>query len=285
GRLVAARTDPHRRGAGTSRPAAAGAAAAGGRGRLRVGPRAGAAAQAGAARVARPGRAAAGHRPAARPAAGEHAALRARAAGEQRHALGRARHGQVVPGEGGARGRQRRRAGQPCAGRDPPGRDTHLAGADGRAAPAAAALPSVLRRPFLRAGRQRLQSAEIGAGRRHRGAAGERAFLRHLQPTPPDAARHDRERAEHSHQPVGGDGGEGVAVRPLRTVDRLPQLRPADLLRHGRGLRGGLEAGDRRRGAAAGSQRMVRHARGAIRAGRVAVHPGFGGAAGGGGRV
>src|SRR3712207_8602558 len=49
-----------------------------------------------------------------------------------------------------------------------------------------AALPGVLRRPLLRAGGRRLQGAEVRAGGRHRGAAGERAVLCHLQPPPPD---------------------------------------------------------------------------------------------------
>ena len=88
---------------------------------------------------------------------------------------------------------------------------------------------------FERRGR-RLQVAEVGAGGRHRGPAGQRAVLRHLQPPPPDAARHDRERALDRDQPVRGDRGEGLAVRPLRPVARLPQLRPGHLLRHDRGL-------------------------------------------------
>ena len=64
------------------------------------------------------------------------------------------------------------------------------------AAPAArrpAALPAILRRSFLRQGRHQLQIAEGRARRRHRRTAGECAVLRHLQPPPSDAARHDGE--------------------------------------------------------------------------------------------
>jgi len=49
------------------------------------------------------------------------------------------------------------------------------------------------RRAVLRPARRRLQVAEGGAGRRHRGAAGQRGVLRHLQPPPPDGPRHDRQ--------------------------------------------------------------------------------------------
>ena len=90
----------------------------------------------------------------------------------------------------------------------------------------AAALPDPVRRSVVRARGFRLQGAEVGAGGRHRGAAGQRAVLRDLQPPPPDAARHDRERTRHRDQPVRGDRGEGVAVGPVRPVARLPQLRP-----------------------------------------------------------
>ncbi len=91
--------------------------------------------------------------------------------------------------------------------------------------------------------RHLLQVAEGGAGRRHRGAAGQRHLLRHLQPPPPDAARHDGERALDRHQPERGGRGEGVAVGPLRPVARLPQLQPGRLLRHGAGLCRTLRAG------------------------------------------
>ncbi len=52
-------------------------------------------------------------------------------------------------------------------------------------------LPALLRRSFLRQGRHQLQIAEGGAGRRHRRTARQCAVLCHLQPAPPDAARHD----------------------------------------------------------------------------------------------
>ncbi len=68
-----------------------------------------------------------------------------------------------------------------------------------------------------------------------RGGRDERGVLRHLQPPPPDAARHDGERALHRHQPVRGGGGEGVAVGPLRPVARLPQRHAGRIPRHGAG--------------------------------------------------
>ena len=64
----------------------------------------------------------------------------------------------------------------------------------------------------LRQGRQPLQVAEGGARRRHRGAAGQRGALRHLEPPPPDAARDDRERAPDRGEPVRGHRGEGLAL-------------------------------------------------------------------------
>ena len=81
-----------------------------------------------------------------------------------------------------------------------------------------------------------LQVAEGGAGGRYRGPAGQCAVLCHLEPAPPDAAGDDRQRALDGDQPVGGGRGKGVAVRPLRPVARLPQLRPGHLLRDHRGL-------------------------------------------------
>ncbi len=100
----------------------------------------------------------------------------------------------------------------------------------------AAPLPDPVRRPVVRARGFRLQGAEVDPGGRHRGTPRERAVLRHLQPPPPDAARHDRERALDRDQPIRGDRGEGVAVRPLRPLAGLPQLRPGHVLRHGRRL-------------------------------------------------
>ena len=85
-------------------------------------------------------------------------------------------------------------------------------------------LHRVLRRPLLRCRRHLLQVAEGRTRRRHRGPALQHDLLRHLEPPPPAAARHDRERALDRHQPVRGGAGEGLAVRPLRPVARLPQL-------------------------------------------------------------
>ncbi len=102
----------------------------------------------------------------------------------------------------------------------------------------AAALPALLRRSFLRQGRHQLQIAEGGARRRHRGTAGECAVLRHVQPPPSDAARHDGERALHRDQSVRSGGRKSFAVGPLRTVARLPQLRAGRISRDDRRLCG-----------------------------------------------
>ena len=125
----------------------------------------------------------------------------------------------------------------PQAGRDP-SRGHRLAARLPRA-PARRRRPlhRLLRRPLLRQGRHLLQVAEGGAGGRHRGPAGERRVLRHLQPPPPDAARHDGERALDRHQPVRGGRGEGVAVRPLRPLARLPQRHAGRIPRDGAQLR------------------------------------------------
>ena len=65
--------------------------------------------------------------------------------------------------------------------------------------PAAAGHP-VLRRSDIRGPGRRLQIAEGGAGRRGRGAAGQRGVLRHLEPPPPNEPQYDRKRAKHRHQ-------------------------------------------------------------------------------------
>ena len=122
------------------------------------------------------------------------------------------------------------------AGRNPPRGHREPAGADGAAARRALPLHRVLRRPVVRRRRHLLQVAQGGAGRRHRGPAGERDLLRHLEPPPPDAARHDGERALDRDQSGRGGRGEGLAVGPLRPVARLPPLQPGRISRHGRGL-------------------------------------------------
>ena len=77
------------------------------------------------------------------------------------------------------------------ADRNPPRGHRQPAAAAAPAARRQAPLPAVLRRSFLRQGRHQLQIAEGGAGRRHRRPARQRAVLRHLEPPPSDAARHD----------------------------------------------------------------------------------------------
>ena len=60
---------------------------------------------------------------------------------------------------------------------------------------------------------------------------------RHLMPR--DMIENERSTAIN---PVRGGGGEGLAVRPLRPVARLPQCRPGHLLRDDRGLCRALRA-------------------------------------------
>ena len=143
----------------------------------------------------------------------------------------------------------------------------------------APALPGLLRRPVLRDGGRRLQGAEIGARWRHRGAAGQRAVLRHSN------RRHlmSRDMIENERRaaiPGRGGGGEGLAVRPLRPLDRLPQLRPGHLLRDDRRLCRAFRPADHAGGTARRGGRMVGHARRAIGPRGLAVHPGPGRPAG-----
>ncbi len=93
----------------------------------------------------------------------------------------------------------------------------------------AASRHRLLRRPFLRSRRYRLQVAEGGARRRCRRPAGQCAVLRHIQPPPPAAASHDGERAIDGDQSIGSRRGKGVAFRPLRPLARLPQMQPGRL--------------------------------------------------------
>ncbi len=63
------------------------------------------------------------------------------------------------------------------------------------------------------------------------GRPDERRPLRHLEPPPSDAARHDRQRALDRDQPGRGGRGAGLAVGPVRAVARLSQCRPGHLSR------------------------------------------------------
>ena len=181
--------------------------------------------------------AAQGHRPDARHPDREHRALRQGPSRQQRAAVGRARHGQVLPRQGGAPPDQRGHRRQPQARRDPPrGHREPAAAHDHHPQGAGLPLHRVLRRSLLRCRRHLLQVAEGRARRRHRGPARQHGVLRHLEPPPPAAARHDRERALDRHQPLRGGAGEGLALGPLRPVARLPQLLAGRVPRHGRGL-------------------------------------------------
>ncbi len=74
--------------------------------------------------------------------------------------------------------------------------------------------------------------------------------LRDIEPPPPDAARHDRERALDGDQPGRGGRGKGLAVRPVRAVARLSQSRSGGLSGDRARLCGALRAGPARRPAA-----------------------------------
>ena len=96
-----------------------------------------------------------------------------------------------------------------------------------------APLHRLLRRSLLRRDDTSYKSLKAVLEGGIEGPARERDLLRHLQPPPPDAARHDGERALDRDQSRRGGGGEGLAVRPLRPVARLPQLQPGRVPRHG----------------------------------------------------
>ncbi len=128
------------------------------------------------------------------------------------------------------------RQGAPRADGNPPRRDREPAGAAAHAARRRAPLPALLRRPFLRQGRHELQIAQGRARRRHRRPAGECPLLRHVEPPPSDAARHDGERTLDRDQSVRSRGRESLAVGSLRAVARLPQLQPGRISRDDRRL-------------------------------------------------
>ena len=128
----------------------------------------------------------------------------------------------------------RRRRAQ--ARRDPPRGHREPAGADGADARSALSLHPVLRRPVVRGHRHLLQVAQGGARRRHRRPAGQCRVLCHVEPPPSDGARDDGERAADRDQSRRGGGGEGLALRPLRPVARLPSLQPGRIPGDGRGL-------------------------------------------------
>src|SRR6516225_4007023 len=143
-----------------------------------------------------------------------------------------ARHGQIVAGQGRARGGQcrartaQRRQWAAQAYRNPPRGHRKSARLDGADARRALSLHRVLRRPVVRSRRHQLQITQGHARRRNRGPAGQRRVLRHVEPAPPDGARDDGERTLDRDQSRRSRGGEGVAVRPLRPVARLPPLQP-----------------------------------------------------------
>ena len=166
------------------------------------------------------------------------------------------------------------------ADRDPPRGHRDAAGADGAGPRAAAPLHPVLRRPLLRRRRHLLQVAEGGAGGRHRGAAGERRVLRHLQPPPSAAARHDGERALDRDQSASkrwrrrcrcrtaSACGSASTIAARTNISRWS----AAMSRHYR-----LTIAEER--AAGRGPGMGDHPRRPLRPRRLAVRPGSGGAA------
>src|SRR5262249_12405936 len=87
---------------------------------------------------------------------------------------------------------------------------------------------------------------------------------------------HHRERAVDGHQSVRGRGGEGLAVRPVRSLARLSQLLAGRVLRHGPRLCRALQATDRSRRARGRGARMEHDTRRTIGPRRVAVRAGSG---------
>ena len=85
----------------------------------------------------------------------------------------------------------------------------------------------------------------------------------------------DNERSTAIH-PGEAVGGVGLALRPLRSLARLPSLRSGDLLRHGRGLRRSFRSRHRPRGAARRGDRVEHDARRPLGPGGLAVRSGPG---------
>ena len=139
---------------------------------------------AGAARQPRRSRPAQGHRPDARHPDREYRAFCRWASRQQCAVVGRARHGQILAGQGDPCQHQCRPQARrpPQADRDPSRGYREPAGPDGPAARVRFSFHRVLRRFVVRRQRRLLQVAEGGAGRRHRGPAGECHPLRHVQP-------------------------------------------------------------------------------------------------------
>ena len=121
-----------------------------------------------------------------------------------------------------------------------------------------------------------LQIAEGGSRRRHRRTDGNVVFYatsnrRHLMPR--DMMENERADRDQSRR---GRRGEGFAVGPFRPLDRLPQLQPGRLSRHGQWLcrllwLEGPAGAASRRGAGMGDDARI-----AVGAGRLAVYPGSG---------
>ena len=171
--------------------------------------------------------------------------LRRRALGQQRAALGRPRHGQIEPRQGGPRSGEQRSP-RPHSSRSIQGAIRHALEA-GRDPPRGHRHHAALPRATCAARRHRFivfcddlsfdkddtsyKSLKAVLEGGIEGRPGERDLLRHLQPPPPDAARHDGQRARDRHQPRRGGRGEGVAVGPVRALARLPQRQPGPVPR------------------------------------------------------
>ena len=101
---------------------------------------------------------------------------------------------------------------------------------------------------------------------------------RHLLPR--EMMENERSTRDQSRR---GGGGEGLALRPLRPLARLPSLQPGRISRNGVRLRRPLRAGGAARRDRARRAGMGDDARLALRAHGLAVHAGSGGAARAGG--
>ena len=137
--------------------------------------------------------------------------------------------------------------GAPETGRDPPRGHRGPAGADGALREAPFRFIVFCDDLSFDAGDASYKSLKAALEGRRRGAARQRRLLRHLQPPSSDAARDDGERALERHQSGRGGRGEGVAVRPLRPVARLPPLQPGRLSGDGRAATRSITGSTRRR--------------------------------------
>jgi hypothetical protein len=195
---------------------------------------------------------------------------------QQRAADRRARHRQELAGQGGAEPVCGER---PAPDRSGQGRIGAPAGDRGPGRRAPRALHHLLRRPFLRVGRARLQGDEEHPRRLDHRYAGQPAGVCDLEPPPPDAGKdvgepRNQARRRRRHPSRRDHRGEGLALRALRPVAVLLPLRPGPLPGNLRALAGRVRrAGRQDRGRARRGAAMEPDARLAQRPRRLAVRP------------